>query len=329
MTRWISLSARVFALLSLGVALLSLGGAVNGWLDVLTHFTPVTLSIGVLAGILALASERKGRRLSIIMAAVAIFIAAGMMVPDLVSTQPLGGTRSSNTQVIKVVQINLWSFNVDPVGTAKWIAIEDPDIVVVEEATGYSLITLALLHQKYPYITHCPARVPCTTRILSKHQPTRAGIYPSPDSFGRHSGAWATLADANGAFTVVGVHSLWPVPPDPRQIQTHRLAESLKDFDRSSLILAGDFNATPWSFALGHQDNLFGITRRTHGLFTWPTRPWSRHKLWAPLPFLALDHVYAGSVWQTVSARRGPKLGSIHLPVVVELARPLLARPQA
>ena len=46
----------------------------------------------------------------------------------------------------------------------------------------------------------------------------------------------------------------------------------------------------------------------------------SRWNIHMPLPFLAIDHVYAGAAWRTVSVERGPARGSDHFPVVVTLA---------
>jgi endonuclease/exonuclease/phosphatase (EEP) superfamily protein YafD len=38
------------------------------------------------------------------------------------------------------------------------------------------------------------------------------------------------------------------------------------------------------------------------------------------VPFLAIDHVYAGRDWATVKVERGPRVGSDHFPVVLTLA---------
>jgi endonuclease/exonuclease/phosphatase (EEP) superfamily protein YafD len=99
------------------------------------------------------------------------------------------------------------------------------------------------------------------------------------------------------------------------------VARRLDAFDRESLIVCGDFNSTPWSAALLRQDRLFRLERRTRALLTWPVQPYTRFRLTSPLPFLALDHIYAGPAWETVSVRAGPRLGSDHLPVVAVLRR--------
>ena len=92
-------------------------------------------------------------------------------------------------------------------------------------------------------------------------------------------------------------------------------------FDRKSLIVAGDFNSTPWSFSLRRQDAQFGLERRTRALFTFPVQTYSRYRAHAPFPLFPIDQIYAGSDWKTVSVTRGPRLGSDHLPTIAVLTR--------
>ncbi|MGH6992688.1 MAG: endonuclease/exonuclease/phosphatase family protein, partial [Caulobacteraceae bacterium] len=174
----------------------------------------------------------------------------------------------------------------------------------------------------YPFQTSCRPRPTCTTLILSKSPPEASGVFPTPDGNPLHSGAWASFGTGAGAFTVAATHLTWPFPPGRQQSQADRLAGELKRFDRSSLILAGDFNSTPWSFTLRRLDDQLGLVRRTHALFSWPVRTYGRrHRLSSPFPFLPIDQVYAGDSWKTVSVKLGPTLGSDHLPVIVVLTR--------
>jgi endonuclease/exonuclease/phosphatase (EEP) superfamily protein YafD len=82
------------------------------------------------------------------------------------------------------------------------------------------------------------------------------------------------------------------------------------------MILTGDFNATPWSAELRRLDRTLGLSRRDRGLATWPAQLSGR--TWR-LPFMPIDHVYAGPDWATVSVERGPWVGSDHYPVIVTL----------
>ena len=175
-----------------------------------------------------------------------------------------------------------------------------------------------------PRLSHqtlAPTSFDIMTVHLSRIGPRDSGAWPSPDTFGRHFGAWASFGDTATGYTVVGAYALWPAPAGRQQIQTAFLASRLQAFNRDNLILAGDFNSTPWSFSLRRQDALFGLTRRSHALFSWSVQPYSRYKFWTPVPLMPIDHVYAGAAWKTVSVTTGPKLGSDHLPIIAVLTR--------
>jgi endonuclease/exonuclease/phosphatase (EEP) superfamily protein YafD len=131
----------------------------------------------------------------------------------------------------------------------------------------------------------------------------------------------ATFASSDGGppFTVVAIHLKWPTRAH-RWAGPATLAGLLDRYPHDRLIVAGDFNLTPWSFALRRIDRRFGLERRDRAVPTWPSqRPLGRALV--PLPaILPIDHVYAGAGWRTVAVRRGPRLGSDHYPLVVDLA---------
>ena len=296
----------------------ALGGVFSDRLDVLAHFAPIWLGGGIVAALLWAASGRKGRTTPAL-ALVAALSALILMVPELTAAatqkrvEPDGDT-------LTLVQFNLWGRNRDPGATFRWILATDPDIVVIEEGFDRSGGIPRKLARRYPYRTTCAAPWPCSTMILAKRRPVAAGGLATVVSDAQLSGAWATFRDRRGPFTVVGVHYTWPFPAGPQQQQTLRLAKVLERFPKDRLIVSGDMNSTPWSFALRRQDRLFGLERRTRALPTWPAGQFSRLHITLPAPVLPIDQVYAGKGWRTVSVRRGPKLGSDHYPVVVTLA---------
>ena len=83
-------------------------------------------------------------------------------------------------------------------------------------------------------------------------------------------------------------------------------------------MLLGDFNLTPWSFAMRGLDfGLKPMTRRTRGVLSYPAR---LGRL-TPLSFLAIDQVFAGPDWRTARVERLARGGSDHYPVMVTLRR--------
>jgi endonuclease/exonuclease/phosphatase (EEP) superfamily protein YafD len=126
-------------------------------------------------------------------------------------------------------------------------------------------------------------------------------------------------APGGGVFSVIAVHLVWPT----RRLQeptAAMLLEFLDSYPRDRLIVAGDFNLTPWSFALQGIDKRLGLERRDRAMFSWPARMSPRSPLSWPTPLLPIDHLYAGRDWRLVSLRSGPLLGSDHYPLVARLA---------
>jgi endonuclease/exonuclease/phosphatase (EEP) superfamily protein YafD len=218
---------------------------------------------------------------------------------------------------LKIVQFNLWHENETPEKSLAWILDQDADVVIVEEGAGQSRTTIQALKSAYPFAS-CDKASRCETWIFSRKKMLARGGMPAEKPY--LSGAWATLADAKGPFTVTGVHFTWPVPPGLQQAQSRKLVKLVSGFDRKSAIVTGDFNSTPWSFTLKRQDKALGLRRWTRAIPSWPDSKFSRVMV-APAPFLPIDHVYAGSEWHAVSVARGPALGSDHRPILVTLRR--------
>jgi endonuclease/exonuclease/phosphatase (EEP) superfamily protein YafD len=311
-------AALMSSLLAAIAALACLGGAFDNGLDALTHLAPVWLGLGLLGLVLTLAFGHDGERRALIgLSTLAILASGGLMAPELTASlnrpaKPVGGAP------LKLVQFNLWAQNDAPEATLDWILAQQADLVLVEEAGGASWPIVKQLRETYPYAVSCDGVRPCDTWIFSRW-PMRAkrGFRQDGQPL---AGAWATLRHPGGDFTVAATHYVWPLPAGVQQAQSRRLVTNLAAFDKTTLIVAGDFNSTPWSFSLRRQDKALGLERRTRGLATWPTGQFSR-LVSAPFPILPIDHVYAGQAWKTVKVERGPVLGSDHRPVVVTLTR--------
>jgi endonuclease/exonuclease/phosphatase (EEP) superfamily protein YafD len=299
------------------LALLSLGGVFSERLDVLTHFTPLYTITGLLGAALAWAAGPPDR-LAIALGLIAVLTTGALMAPEWAARLARRGT-GTETARLKLIQFNLWYVNQDPIGTARWIESEQPDVLVVEEAVQAGAAVIDALGASLPFRSFRVDGKRCPILIMSRFRMIDCGDLADIESL-NFAGGWARIDDGNAPFVVVGLHLTWPVPPRAHQAQSRRASARLAAFDRTSLIVAGDFNATPWSFALRRQDVRFGIPRLTRALATWPAAS-TQWGFTAPVPFLPIDHIYAGPAWRLISLRRGPRLGSDHHPVVAVLAR--------
>lgn len=297
-----------------GWALAAQGGRWSVRLDVLTHFAPIMLALGLAPLVYALVFER-GRTQAMLLSISAVgVVASGLLVlPEYLRPRselvPAGRPGQ-----IKLIQFNAWERNSRQGETIRWLRAQNPDILVVEEA---SLIAPALRRAFDGYYVSCGH---CSVMILSKAKPVAhdVPVPPGADDV-RPPIAGATFRDAHGEFSVFGTHYTWPIYGGWQQAQGRVIAGLLHKFPKDRLILSGDFNSTPWSFSRRREDKMFGLERRTRALFSWPA---DRGPGGTGLPFglLPIDHVYAGPGWRTVKTERGPLLGSDHYPVIVTLA---------
>jgi endonuclease/exonuclease/phosphatase (EEP) superfamily protein YafD len=306
--------AFALALTCLGAAVGAQGGRFSTRLDILSHFAPLWMLGAALALAYGLVLATPNLRLLIgTLGGVGVLAAGALIVPELM--RPMTPAAPADTpRQVKIIQFNGWRKNPDVERTADWLVAQNPDVIAVEEIN--QPLRAAILRRRHYSVAHGIGQV----TILSRSDPLPPTFSLGPNWEELPGISRARLpAPGGGAYDIVGIHYLWPTVPFQVK-QRAAMVQVVGRADRKRLIVVGDFNLTPWSFALRRQDAQFGLERRTRALFTWPVRPFARGRLQAPVPFLPLDQVYAGSDWRTVSITRGPKLGSDHLPVVVVLA---------
>lgn len=306
--------AFALALLCLAAAVGGHGGRFSERLDILTHFAPFWLIGATLALAYGLTLATPNLRLVIAsLGGLGVLAAAALIVPEFIRPMSPRAPADAPHQ-IKVIQFNGWGRNPDVEGTAAWLTAQDPDVIAVEEIEAP--LREAILKRKAYHVTRGMLHVTIFSKSELLHRSFQLGepwdVWPGV--------ARARLnAPDGGAFDIMALHYTWPTQPFQKD-QRKAIAEVVDRYDRKRLIVVGDMNLTPWSFALQRQDRRWGLERRTRALFSWPVRPFLRGRLSSPLPFLPIDQVYAGSDWRTVSIERGPRLGSDHLPIVTVLA---------
>lgn len=296
-----------------GWAFAAHGGRWSPRLDVLTHFLPLIMGAAVITVLYAAFAEPLLAKLALVgFGGAGVVLAGWLIAPEYLTLRAPEAAADTPGQ-LKVIQLNAWRGNRDVEGTVRWLLAQDADVIVLEEAD----VIGPLLKLRSTYHAGCDT---CPVMIFSKTKPVVIDIPAPQDRRQRPPIAGVTLHDARGDFTVIATHYAWPVYGELQQSQGRGLARLLADFPSERLILAGDFNSTPWSFSRRREDAMFGLERRTRGLFTWPARDLPRRGHGAPFPLLPIDHVYAGAGWRTVQVERGPRLGSDHYPVIVTLA---------
>ena len=294
-------------------ALLAHGGRFSARLDVLTHFAPFWLAGAALVLAYALWPCPPTLRASMAgLGLIGALASVALIAPEILRT-PEPEAPATTPNQIKIIQFNTWGRNQDLIGTVRWIENQHADIIVMEECDGP--IRELLMAGGHYHISRGMLGVAIFSRAPPSHKPFFLGP-PWEDWPGI---ARATFTAPGGDFSVVGLHLTWPTQ-SWQKTQRRRVAEMLGRYDKNRLVVIGDFNLTPWSFALLHQDQDWGLRRLDKAMFSWPARPFWRGRIASPVPLLPIDHVYVGADWQMISINRGPRLGSDHFPVVVTLA---------
>ncbi|MDR3508119.1 MAG: endonuclease/exonuclease/phosphatase family protein [Caulobacteraceae bacterium] len=313
---WIMLAV---AATCLAIGLLGQAGRLDFRLDLLNQLCPLWLAPGLAAAAIAVLSGGRRRLPGAIIAGALILIGGILLGPDLLAHRTRSAPRHD---MLRVVQFNVMKENQDTISAVDWIIAQHADVIVLEEAAGDAGAIADALKRLYPYAADCSTNGLCSTMILSRLPPTDSRPLARDDPENRRglSAVWASFASPAGPYTVVGVHLMRPWPMGKQHDQLRELGDDIAGLPSNRLIIAGDFNASPWSMALREEDRRFGLERRTRLIRTWPARFDDARQQSTPFPLLALDQIYAGPGWATVSMRRGPSLGSDHYPLVIDLA---------
>jgi endonuclease/exonuclease/phosphatase (EEP) superfamily protein YafD len=305
-------AAVVLGALCLAAGGLAQGGRVSGAFDLLAQFAPVWLAGAAMALAYGLLFATSRRRVAIVaLGALGVLSSAALMTPEFVRRIPRV-VLNPGTKTLRLIQFNTWDETLDASATAAWIASQRPDLVVIEE--DEAPIRAALVARGFeisPGFGH--------VAIFSRAAPV--GL-PAPLSGAEWRAmppfARATFGMGAGRYTVVATHLPEPTrrgaAPEARMFATF-----IGRYDPRWLIVAGDFNLAPWSFALRRLDRSLDLRRLDRAVFSWPARLSLNGLRLRAFPILPIDHVYAGSAWRLVSLRRGPALGSDHYPLVVVL----------
>ena len=243
---------------------------------------------------------------------------ACLVAPELIAAARPTPPPAAHAPQLTLLTINLWSANRRVAAVDDLIRAAKPDIIIAQEAWApwkqyfESLAPDYQVHAGCQYDSDCNVVILSRLRLVGAVAPLEHGMaairLELPAGFGA------------GSVDVLGVHLTRPASAAARRGQ---LAQ-VRDVSRAlapSILVAGDFNATPWSW-LRELDAAIPATRRTRALFTWPApaRAFGPLRLRAPAAVAPIDHVYATEDWRLVEIRRGPDVGSDHYPIIARFA---------
>ena len=315
------------------IAVAALFGFAVPFLDLFNHLQLLlflSLVIGMVLTV-PLFLRSRWQRPVLVLSLLGLVASGTTFVPELVAgfaARP--ALPDDGRPVLKVMTHNVFGLNYDMQRVDAVIAAEDPDIVVLQEYFDEQEVDLhPLLSARYPHFVRCRGGKRANLGLYSKSpfdQAMGAGDCPEDANGSQrtaHILATFTLADGS-KFSLMTTHMEWPFPLERQQAQLEVLAEAAKAV-KGPLVVVGDFNSTPWSYALRGFAAATGMERQDHNLVTFPlvfTVPdeWSRRGLIDTIPFLPLDHVFTRDGVAVHELQLGEATGSDHLPIVFSLS---------
>lgn len=299
--------------ISAAAAALALGGALNGWLDLLNALAPFWIVTAAGGAGLVIISLPKGPLRRVCLAAGVAAAVCGLAV--IAGAVLSGGARSAPAGVAyRIVTSNVFHDNASPFSAARALLARGADALIVEEADGNFVNAAPVLKTAYPYSATCPlagVRIWLKTPILAngcEAPPAPTSLHGELEGF-----AWVqTLGPDHKPLTLIGVHLARPYPPRRQDAERAALARTLRSLKLPRPVLAGDLNLVPWSFAMRRlEGNLAPLRRWTVWPATYPAQININQVLWR-LPFLPIDHMFGDSHWTRPDLKRFRVTGSDH-----------------
>ena len=290
----------------------ALGARASWLLELFTHFPVQYLCLQFMAAVACLALRRWPWALVALVAAVPNLLAVGPYLPGFSQdAAPMPASIASRPPV-RLIAANLLYRQEDATATSAYLSSQSADLVVLSEFTPRWREKLRDLERTYPYFALRPRWNAWGIAVYSRHPLRAIEDLDLGDDMSSHLRVLVQLPD--GLVEVYAVHLA--SPPSRRQAaqrntQLRRLAGRIAAADPAlPRIVAGDFNATPYSPYFQDLLRDAGLTdpRRPFGLhFTWPTWP---VPLWIPI-----DHCLVAGPLTVTRVATGPRVGSDHLPL--------------
>ena len=327
-------TALELALVALLAAGLGFFGFTSGWLDVLNQMAPIGGAMAIMAIGLAFAGLSAGgsRRFVLLLAAGALVFSGLRVAPDL--ARAAAGLLQPEVPGphFTVATYNVWQNNTDPEATAHKIVSTGADVVVLQEINSFDQFADQIMRRAYPYKVPCDHPWTCGMTAYSRLQVLGWGWQspkPGTDDPRALAMLWIKVKAPDGRpVTILTTHYTWPFPPFMQAQQRDVLAGQIHRLHAASLIVAGDMNLTPWSYAMGAQDRRFApLVRRTRAWFSYPYTLAHLGGRVTPFPLLPIDQLYASPDW-TMQGLRSIDAGSDHTGLVATMVRTGSPRPR-
>lgn len=265
-------------------------------LDLIAHWQWL-YALGLLISVLLLI--KKDKRFGVLLLFLAMpFLSASPSLP-----------KGNGAKTLTVASSNVHLSTTDTTALHAWLTTKNPQIVIVLEvshALGEQLASL----KEYPFQVVNADNSPFGIALLSKFPILKSTTVNNNENIAHIE------ADINFEGKIISVYAFHPMPPlnsyyhQSRDAQLSVLAKKIQSRQLPAII-AGDFNATPWSSAF-RSLTAFNL-KRTNLAPTWPN-------LGYKIIGIPIDHIVASNHWRLTNHLVGQAIGSDHFPVITTLS---------
>lgn len=290
----------------------ALAGFAGGWwwaFDLLSNFRPQYAVVGTLLGVVLVVG--KWRKTGAAVAVVGLVNAAlvGML------WMPPPGSQAPASEGFTVMTFNVRAANEARAGVFDYIGRTRPDVVFLHETTVLWEEAAEAAELGYEIYTVGQPGLIFSTMVLA---PVGAEFESYGFASAEPRAVEARFDSPAGPVAVLGTHPLSPITSERAALRDAQM-EWAADWAASQTVpavVAGDLNATQWSHSWRRFVRTSGFLDSTRGFGLQPSFPVDGN----PLVRVQIDHVLHSPDLVTVNRELGPRLGSDHAPVIVELA---------
>ncbi|MEM8954507.1 MAG: endonuclease/exonuclease/phosphatase family protein [Verrucomicrobiota bacterium] len=218
-------------------------------------------------------------------------------------------------ETLKIINFNVYTRNTRYDDVMAFLQVEDADVVLLLEYNWQWASHLEKLRELYPHQVGQTRTGSFGIRLFSKIPFAESGVRvigklgaPSVD---------VVLGERGGGIRLFGTHPAPPRSGELSQLRNEQLVVMggyLESFRDDRMIVAGDFNVSPFSPHFREFLQATGLRDSARGFGLKPT--WNRRAPWITVP---IDHVLVSSGIDVLEHRVGPAFGSDHHPVIVTL----------
>lgn len=280
-------------------------GGLSWVLDILANFrVQYAVALVLMALFLVLAGWRK----------TAAVVAVGALA-NLAVIVPLylgGGSADAASDTLTVLSFNIFASNEQFGEVAGYVTEMDPDIVFLHEASRPWEVAMEAADLGYEVTRSRSDDLIFGTLVLSRERDTVT-------SYGFTIGSPRSVEVVHDGVAVLGVHPLAPTTAERASLRDAQLDFAAEWSNRQTgpHLVVGDFNATPWSYPFRRllADAELRNSQKGHGISaSFPADG-------SFLTRVPIDHLLHSTDLAVVERILGPRMGSDHYPLLVELGR--------